>query len=272
MFDLHDKTAVVTGGASGIGRAVAERFLAAGARVWLLDIDPAVADVSGQIGAQGGLVVDVSDADSLSRSLQLASIDGLDIMVNNAAIQPLGLTLSETSAELLRQTFAVNVESVLHGLRLAPPLMKAGGRIINTASFIGTTPAPRVSAYGLSKASVVYLTRVAALELADRRITVNCVCPGTVRTPAVESIPDNPEIAWIERTCPLGRLAEPEEVAAAFHYLASDEAGYVTGHCLVLDGGTTAGMLEHEVVAPPQVVDGTWRFPDRPGSGGGRPS
>lgn len=269
MFDLHHKTAVVTGGASGIGRAIAERFVAAGAQVWLIDVAPGVNDVATQLGAAGGVVADVSDAPALGEALQWVSKEGLDIMVSNAAIQPLGPTLADTSPQLIRQAFAVNVESVLHGIQLAPPLMKRGGRILNTASFIGTTPAPRVSAYGLSKASVVYLTKVAALELAPRRITVNCVCPGTVRTPAVEDIPDNPEVAWIERTCPLGRMAEPEEVAAAFHYLASDEAAYITGQCLVLDGGTTAGMLEHEVIAPPQIVDGVWRFDDAPARGEG---
>src|SRR5690606_1796434 len=106
---------------------------------------------------------------------------------------------------------------------------------------------------------IVYLTRVAALELAPRHITVNCVCPATVRTPAVTDIPDNPELAWIARTCPLGRMAEPEEVAAAFHFLASPEAAYITGQSLVLDGGVTAGLADHDVVPPPQLVAGRWQ-------------
>jgi 3-oxoacyl-[acyl-carrier protein] reductase len=120
---------------------------------------------------------------------------------------------------------------------------------------IGT---PAAAVYATSKAAVIHLTRLGAIELAPRRITVNCVCPGTVRTPAVTDLPDNPEIPFIERTALLGRLAEPEEVAAAFHYLAAPEAAYVTGQVLTIDGGLTAGWKHYELVAPPNVVGGAW--------------
>jgi len=125
-----------------------------------------------------------------------------------------------------------------------------------------------VSAYGLSKNAVLYATRVAAIELAPRRITVNCVCPGTVNTPAVTGIPDNPELAWMERVCPMKRLAEPVEVAAAVHFFASDDASYITGQAIAIDGGATAGWAEHDVVSPPQLQNGRWESGVAVGSNG----
>jgi NAD(P)-dependent dehydrogenase (short-subunit alcohol dehydrogenase family) len=252
VFSLDGKKAIVTGGASGIGEAVVDRFTRAGADVAVIDL----ADARGIATFRA----DVSDESGFRSALGAAGnhLGGLDILVNNAGIQPLGPPLAQTTGDLLDRTLSVNVRGVLHGLRFGPPLMPDGSRILNTASFLGTTAAPLASGYGVSKAAVVYLTRVAALELAPRRITVNCICPGTVRTPAVTGVPDNPEVAWIERTAPLRRTAEPEEVAAMFHYLASDEAGYVTGQAMVIDGGMTCGLLQHEVVPPPQVRDGRW--------------
>jgi NAD(P)-dependent dehydrogenase (short-subunit alcohol dehydrogenase family) len=130
--------------------------------------------------------------------------------------------------------------------------------VINTGSFVGLIGTPGAAAYATSKAAVIHLTRLGAIELAPRRITVNCVCPGTVRTPAVTAIADNPEIPFIEQTAPLGRLAEVDEVAAAFHYLASPEAAYVTGQILGVDGGLTAGWRRYDLVPPPNVAGGEW--------------
>ena len=130
--------------------------------------------------------------------------------------------------------------------------------MINTASFVGMLGVPGGSAYAASKAAVIHLTRLAAIELAPRRITVNAISPGTIRTPAVTGIPDNPEVPFIAGRTPLGRLGEPEEVAALCHFLASPEAGYLTGQNIAIDGGLTAGWTEYALVPPANVRDGRW--------------
>ncbi len=130
------------------------------------------------------------------------------------------------------------------------------GRVINTASFVGMLGVPGAAAYATSKAAVIHLTRLGAIDLAPRRITVNAISPGTIRTPAVTSIPNNPEIPFIERRTPLGRLGEPGEVAALCHFLASDEAGYITGQNVAIDGGLTAGWTEYDLDPPPNVIGG----------------
>jgi 3-oxoacyl-[acyl-carrier protein] reductase len=152
----------------------------------------------------------------------------------------------------------VNVASVAFGLKHAARALTEGGRVINLASFVGLLGVPGAAAYATSKAAVIHLTRLGAIELAPRRITVNAVSPGTIRTPAVTDIPENPEIGFIERRAPLGRLGRPEEVAALCHYLASDEAAYVTGQNVAIDGGLTAGWTEYPLVAPANVREGRW--------------
>lgn len=259
VFSLDNKVALVTGAASGIGLAVAKRFSDAGARVVVADIR----DASAMASALGGRFVftDVSRDEEVESAVDfaVAQFGKLDILVNNAAIQPLGVGFSDVTGALLEKAFGVNVNSVAFGIKHAGRVMKSGGRIINTASFIGLIGAPRAAVYAPTRAAVVHLTRLGALELAPRGITVNCVCPGTVKTPAVVDIPNNPEIPFLERMTPLGRLAEPEEIAAAFHFLASDEASYLTGAIVPVDGGITAGWKDHDVVAPPNIVDGSWR-------------
>ena len=151
------------------------------------------------------------------------------------------------------------MHGVTWGIKHAGRVMNRGGRIINTASFIGLIGAPKAAVYGVTRAAVVHLTKLAAMEYAPRGITVNCVCPGTVRTPAVLLIPDNPEIPFLESRTPLGRLAEPEEIAAVFHFLASADASYITGAIISADGGITAGWKDHDVIAPGNFQDGEWR-------------
>jgi len=173
-------------------------------------------------------------------------------------IQPLGVGFADLTAELLERTLAVNVASVAFGLKHAARALAEGGRVINTASFVGLIGLPGAAAYATSKAAVIHLTRLGAIELAPRRITVNAVSPGTIRTPAVTGIPGNPEIPFIERRAPLGRLGEPEEVAALYHFLASDDAAYITGQNIAVDGGLTAGWTEYPLVAPANVSGGRW--------------
>ena len=269
MFDLAHKSAVVTGGASGIGAAIAERLRDAGATVAVFDVSESDTPLEG-VSYHG---VDVSDADAFAAALDavIAAAGRLDVLVNNAAIQPLGLTLAQTTPELIEQTLRVNLHGTLHGQRLAAERMPEGGRIINLGSFIALRAAPKASAYGLSKSAILYATRVAAIELAPRRVTVNCVCPGTVNTPAVTAVPDNPEVAWVEKVTPMGRMAEPNEVAAAVHFLASEEAGFITGQALAVDGGATAGWSDHDVIPPPQLRNGQWVGGEPATAAGGAP-
>ncbi|MEM0968397.1 MAG: SDR family NAD(P)-dependent oxidoreductase [Verrucomicrobiota bacterium] len=244
MFTLEKKTAVVTGGASGIGRAIVRQFLAAGATVFSVDLTDSVED-----GAEA-IVADVSREEALQSALATAAnqTGQLDILVSNAGIQPLGLSFADVTEEILRKTFEVNVHSIFYGIKHAPTHMpKTGGRIINTSSFVGLIGVPGGSAYAVSKAAVAHATKNAAIELAHRNITVNAIAPGTVLTPCVTEIPNNPEIPFVKTRTPLGRLAQPEEIASAFQFLASEEAAYITGAVLPVDGGILAGWDDYDL-------------------------
>ena len=255
FFSLSGKVAVVTGGASGIGQAIVGRFSKAGATVVVLDRKR-----SESADTHHFVEVDVSDEEALSSSLEdvLSEFGSLDILVNNAGIQPLGVGFADVTPALLSKTFSVNVEGVAYGIKHAGRLMQAGGRVINTSSFVGLLGVPLGAAYATSKAAVVHLTKLGALELASKNITVNCVCPGTILTQAVTNIPDNPEIPFVESRTPLGRLGEVGEIAAAFHFLASPDASYITGSILSVDGGISAGWEKYDVIPPAEVQGGGW--------------
>jgi NAD(P)-dependent dehydrogenase (short-subunit alcohol dehydrogenase family) len=247
------KSAVVTGGSSGIGREIVRHFRQAGVRVLVADRHPPDDGFDFQ-------ETDVSRETEVAAMLDAAreKFGRVDILVNNAGIQPLGVGFDGITGPLLERTFAVNVSGVAFGIKHAGRVLRDHGRVINIASFVGILATPGAAAYAPSKAAVIHLTRLAAIELAPRRITVNAVSPGTIRTPAVLGIPDNPEIPFIEQRAPLGRLGEPREVAALCHFLASDEAGYITGQNIVIDGGLTAGWTDYALVPPANVREGRW--------------
>ena len=232
---------------------MALRFRAAGAQVLVADRVPSPDDFT-------FVKADASREEEVAAAFDHAAqrFGQLDIAVNNAGIQPLGVGFDRVTGDLLTRTFAVNVNGVAFGIKHAARVLVDGGRVINMASFVGMIGTPGGAAYSTSKAAVIHLTRLGAIELAPRRITVNAISPGTIRTPAVTDIPANPEIPFIQRRTPLGRLGEPEEVAALAHFLASDEAAYITGQNIPIDGGLTAGWTEYDLVPPVNVRDGKW--------------
>ena len=243
MFSLAGKVAAVTGAASGIGLATAQRLAAAGATVVLSDIADGSAHAA-ELGAEF-VAADVTDEDSVA-SLVEAVIDThgrLDVMVNNAGVLLTSKGIDADSTEDVRRMMDVNLFGVLFGIRHASRAMNPGGSIVNTASMAGIVGFPGLSTYGASKWGVVGLTRYAAIELGPRGIRVNCVCPTGVATP----LAGDTQHHWAARSQALAhqhtdRLATAGEVAAAIHYLASDEATMVNGHALCIDGGLAAGM------------------------------
>lgn len=240
MFSLEGKVTVVTGGASGIGRATAERFAHAGAQVVIGDRNDASA-IAAELGALA-VQADISIEDDVARLMRTASkrFGRIDVAINNAGV---GTTewLPEITDDALDRNLEVNFKGVVWGIKHAPRFMKDGGSIINTASIAGLFGTPGYTAYAASKAAIVSATKTAALELAPRGIRVNCVCPGTVDTPMSEGDDVELEMAIADKIHPLGRIARPEEIAALFHYLAADESGFVTGQAIAIDGGMSAG-------------------------------
>jgi len=242
MFPMKDKVAVITGGASGIGKATALRFSKAGARVVLADIHEAADEVAKQAG---GIFVktDVSKEEQVKALMEAAVSEygKLDIVVNNAGIG-LGNELQDLPEEEFDRIMAVNAKGVLWGIKHAAPRISDGGSIINTSSYAGIFAFPSYGAYAASKYAVVGLTRTAALELAPRRIRVNTVCPGTIDTPINEGPTGETELLLATYMAPVGRIGQPEEVAALFHFLASDESAFITGVAIPIDGGLSAGV------------------------------
>ena len=251
---LEGKVALITGGASGLGAEIAKQFAEAGA-------DVSIADIQEPESSFHFIKTDVSSLDQLTAAFEatIARAGKIDILVSNAAIQPLGVTLEDTTPELLDRVFQINSHSVFYGIQLAQKHLESGGSVINTSSFVGETGVPNCPSYAASKASVSHLTRLGSIELAKKGITVNAVAPGLVLTPAITVIPDNPEIPFVEKRTPLGRAASPAEVAPVFTFLASPAARYVTGAVIPVDGGILAGWNEYDLTPPPAWVDGIWQ-------------
>lgn len=238
VFSVSKKTAYVTGGAAGIGLAIAKRFIEAGAVVVITDISDAT-DVANEIGAHF-IKVDVSDENAVRASLEAASakIGPLDIVVNNAGRADIGYELTETSSEFYDAIANVNQKGVFYGLKHAPAVMNDHGRIINTSSLAAYKKMTGTGAYSATKAAVISMTKMAALELADRQITVNAICPAYVATAAGNG-EEGDQLA--DAFVPLGRVANTEDIVGIFHFLASQEANYITGQVIIADGGWSAG-------------------------------
>lgn len=246
---LNGKTAIVTGGGSGIGRATAELFAREGARVVVADYrhDTGEATVRA-IKAAGGdalfVAVDVSDPPQVERMVQAAldAYGGIDILFNNAGMLAFG-TVADTDPEVWNRVISVNLTGVYLCSRAVLPNMiaRGGGSIVNTSSSTGAHDAKdNTAAYVASKGGVTLLTRAMAIDHAKNNVRVNAIAPGPTDTPMLrDNLPGAMREAFA-RTFPMGRLGKPEELAQAVLFLASDEASFVTGAILAVDGGQTA--------------------------------
>ena len=250
MFRLSDKVALVTGAGSGIGAAIAQTLAAAGALVFATDRDgDAASRTTEQIRGDGArataLTLDVTEEDGCAAALAAVTASGhaVDILVNNAGIGHVG-TMTSTTGDDLDRLYAVNVRGIFNVSRTFLPgmLERRRGSIVNMASIAGVVGLRDRVAYCTTKFAVVGLTKSMALDHAGSGVRVNCICPGRVQTPFVtarlKEYPD-PERAFREMSASqaLGRMGTPQEIAAAALYLASDEAAFVTGSALMIDGG-----------------------------------
>lgn len=248
MFDLSGKTAVVTGAASGIGAATAQRLKKAGANVLVADIADGT-DLAKSWGCSYRKT-DVSDAQQFAATLDQAMNDhgSLDILVNNAAAADVH-AMAEADEERAARYFRINSLGALIGMREAAKRMKSGGSIINIASLSGARGTPGWGEYGMSKAAIISATQTSALEFGPRGIRINSISPGAVKTPLSVAINGDALERSMKCLSPLGREGQPEEIAAAIHFLASDDASYVTGQNIFVDGGWSIGTTGATVEA-----------------------
>ncbi|AOR80972.1 SDR family NAD(P)-dependent oxidoreductase [Novosphingobium resinovorum] len=243
---LEDRVAIVTGASSGIGRAIVERFCSEGAKVLAVDLDAAKLAAAHQAGETLELLAQDIAAPGAAEGIVRRAMEAfgrLDILVNNAGVclhQP----MDQTTDDNWDRTMAVNVTAMFRLCRAAIPALRESGRgrIINTSSIMGHQATVELGAYNASKHAVAGLTKTLALELGTDGTTANYILPGAVRTGMTQPwIDGNPalETAYADLGV-MGRMGEPRELASAFLFLASDDASFVTGHGLAVDGGALA--------------------------------
>lgn len=242
FFSLEGKIAIITGGGSGLGFATAERFVQAGALVTIGDIDPKADHLAKSLGCDF-IQTDVTKEAQIENLVKSVyeKYGRLDIMVNNAGIILPEQLLADADEEYFKKMFAVNVFGVVYGLKYASKYVADGGVILNTASNSANGDYAGYGAYIASKCAVVGLTKAAAIELAHRGVRVNCICPNTIDTPMAYAEGCETELEVMKITTPLGRMCKPEEAAALYHFLASDDCTYITGEDVYIDGGLKAG-------------------------------
>ena len=241
-IDLDGRQAVVTGGAQGIGRAIAERLLDSGAGVTLWDLDSGELEATRQaLGAgTGGVVVDVADPESVERAAAetIGAAGRIDILVNNAGIAGPNATTWEYPIDEWRRVVEIDLNGVFYCCRaVAPHMIERGyGRIVNTASIAGKEGNPNASAYSAAKAGVIALTKSLGKELADHDIAVNCITPAAARTRIFEQI-TQAHIDYMLSKIPRGRFVLVEELAALVAWLVSEENSFTTGAVFDASGG-----------------------------------
>jgi NAD(P)-dependent dehydrogenase (short-subunit alcohol dehydrogenase family) len=253
MSTLSDETAIVTGGGSGIGKAIAQRFAEEDAQVALLEVDEeAGQEAVHQIEDDGGtgalFECDVSDWEQVDQSFQdvADAFGGVDVLVNNAGIAHVG-TVEETTEEDFERVYEVNVKGVYNCLRAGVREMKKngdGGAILNIASIVSSIGIPERFAYSMSKGAVLTMTYSVACDYLDENIRCNSISPARIHTPFVdgfleENYPGKEEEMFeqLSQTQPIGRMGTPEEVADLCLFLCSDKAGFITGSNIPIDGG-----------------------------------
>lgn len=249
MSRFAGKVVLITGGGHGIGRATAERFASEGAGVAVADLDRRAAeDVAASLPTIAlGLEVDVASESEVTSMVDtvLRELGRIDVLHNNAG-RLTRASVTELSVAEWDREFAVNVRSIFLTCRAVIPAMleQGGGAIVNTASVSALVGESRIPAYSASKAAVLNLTRQLAADYSRSGVRVNCVCPGWIPTgfndPLIGGMSDDELQAALDATVPLGRQGTVEEVAAAVAFLASDDASYIVGQALVVDGGLTA--------------------------------
>lgn len=251
MGRLENKVALITGSGSGIGRATAVLFAKEGAKVlvadYVVDGGEETVNIIKKAGGEASFVkADVSKAADIENMIKTTvRIYGrLDILVNNAGIMQPMMPTHENTEELFDKVININLKGVFLGMKygIAEMLKSGGGVVLNAASIAGLVGLGGSPVYCASKGGVIQLTKVAALDYATQNIRVNCVCPGVIWTPMVEAVTGDSKEAQARFTAmePVGRMGKPEEVAQAYLFLASDDASFITGAAVPVDGGFVA--------------------------------
>jgi 2-dehydro-3-deoxy-L-rhamnonate dehydrogenase (NAD+) len=242
-FDLSGQTAIVTGGAAGIGEAISRRLATAGARVVIADLNEALAQqTAAQLPGSGhaGVVLNVGDSASCNAAITAAvAITGrIDILVNNAGIAGKAAPVGEQSDADWAACVAINLNGPFYMMRAVLPHMKQQkyGRIVNIASIAGKEGNPNMSAYSATKAGLIGLTKSVGKEVATEGICVNAVSPAVVRTKILEQLTPE-QIGYMTAKIPMGRTGEPDEIAAVVHFLCSRDASFVTAQTYDASGG-----------------------------------
>lgn len=239
-YDLKGRKAVVTGGAQGIGRAISERFIEAGATVTIWDVDRSMAEAMCAETGASYVTPNLTDWDAVRSAAARteAEMGGIDILVNNAGIAGMNTTVAEYPVEEWRRVLDINLNGVFHCCKAVVPVMtKAGyGRIVNIASIAGKEGNPNASAYSASKAGVIALTKSLGKELAGQDIAVNCVTPAAAKTAIFDQMTQS-HIDFMLSKIPRGRFVKVEEIASLVCWLASAENSFTTGGVFDISGG-----------------------------------